>query len=283
MDRRQERNPNELIDSARRWRKSNVKRPAIQLYFGDLLKNPNVRRCSWAARGALVWTMSLLHDSDEYGALRWTLMEIAQGIGCPLQLVKELADKNALKGGDRHVPEYRWAPSHAGKRGPEVVLVPEQDGPLWYSSRMVRDEYKRSNRGVGTRFGGTMKLPTGTPTPAPSGTPSRANGDGNGSPNGPPSQREGAGASSSSSSSTMQLTDFAADARTREPSEAPAKSTAGHKNGHENQKLAAITGWMTDDKACEAKAAACGIKPLRGETYAQLRNRIAKHEANGSR
>lgn len=57
-----------------------------------------------------------------------------------------------------------------------------------------------------------------------------------------------------------------------------ARETAGHKNGLESQKLATQTAWMVDDKACEAKAAALGIRAQPGESYAQLRNRIMKAE-----
>lgn len=190
-----------------------MKRPAIQLYFGDLLKNPRVLRCSWAARGALIWTMSILHDSDEYGAVRWPLVEIAQAVGCPATLIRELATKGALKGDDNHVEAYRWAPSHAGKRGSEIVLVPEQDGPLWYSSRMVRDEYKRTNRGIATRIGPGGKLPTPPPNTPPRGTPNRGNGDGNGGPSAPPSRGEGGGASASSSFTSIALPEPIATAR----------------------------------------------------------------------
>src|SRR6185295_538142 len=102
-------------------------RPAIQLYFGDFEGNEKVKRCTWGARGALLYVMGLLHRSDEYGALRWPLKEIAGAIGAPLALVKEIVAKGCLKGSDTHVEAYRWAPRHAGKRGPEVVLVPEQD------------------------------------------------------------------------------------------------------------------------------------------------------------
>ena len=37
---------------------------------------------------------------------------------------------------------------HAGKRASPVVLIPVQEGPLWFSSRMVEDEYKRTVRGA---------------------------------------------------------------------------------------------------------------------------------------
>jgi hypothetical protein len=121
---------------------------------GDWGANTNLRRCTFAERGVLVEFMCLAHGSLEYGALRWSLKEIAQAIGCPVSLLRALRDKNVLKGADagqRCKPSI-FTPTHAGKRGEPVTLIPEQDGPIWYSSRMVRDEYLRQVRGRGTRF-----------------------------------------------------------------------------------------------------------------------------------
>lgn len=164
-----------------------MKRPAFQFYPADWRNNAKLRRCSWAARGAWIDVLGLLHDSDEYGVLRWPLKEIAQAVGCPLALVKELADKGVLKGCDTgRCTALRYAPMHAGRRGPEVVLVAEQSGPVWYSSRFVRDEFIRLARGAGTRFGES-------PDPPPKGGIGEA-------PKPPPSRRQGDGASSTSTS-----------------------------------------------------------------------------------
>lgn len=247
-----------------------MKRPAIQLYFGDLLKNPRVLRCSWAARGALIWTMSILHDSDEYGAVRWPLAEIAQAVGCPVTLMRELATKGALKGGDTHAEAYRWAPSHAGKRGAEVVLVPEQEGPLWYSSRMVRDEYKRTNRGLGTRFGQPGKLPTAPPNQTPDKPPTRGNGGGDGSPHSPPTRREGAGASSSSSVSSIAKLGVI-------PTE---EGPAGKGNGAVENEASSTSkingkGMEFDDPKWIAASAITVDRPRReGEAYSEWRDAI---------
>lgn len=239
-----------------------MKRPAIQLYFGDLMKNPKVKRCGWAARGVLIWTMALLHDEEEYGAVRWPLIEIAQAVGCPFTLMRELADKGALKGGDKRVEAYRWAPSHAGKRGPEVILVPEQEGPLWYSSRMVRDEYKRTNRGVATRFGPGGKLPTGTP----SAEPTRGEGGQHDPPNGTPSRREGGGASSSSSSSINGVHTPGIDARAiigAKPlgEKSPSKTKPGN-------------GWQRSRDGQLAMGEYLGLPPRRGEVEAEYKARL---------
>lgn len=127
--------------------------PAIQLYLGDWRSNANLRRCSWAAKGVLLEVMALMHDSAEYGLLRWPLREIARAVGCPASLVRELADKAVLRGADAGAcAAYVYTPRSGGVDGEPVILVPEQPGPLWYSKRMVRDEYVRHRRGKTTRY-----------------------------------------------------------------------------------------------------------------------------------
>lgn len=112
-----------------------------------------------------VEVMGLMHDSDQYGQLRWPLKEIAQALGAPLKLVQELATKGVMKGRDKGVVEAFVYTPRTGRRDLEPkVLVDAQDGPLWYSSRMVKDEHLRSVRGEQTRFEGDPKP---TPKAAP--------------------------------------------------------------------------------------------------------------------
>lgn len=236
-----------------------MKRPAIQLYFGDWLRNAKLRRCSWGARGVLVEVMALMHDSEEYGALRWPLVEIAQAVGCPPALTRELAEKGVIKGGDKHIDAYRWAPSHAGKRGSEVVLVPEQDGPLWFSSRMVRDEYIRTKRGVGTRFGPGGKLPTAPPNHPPT----RRNGDGEGGGKGgdigPPNRREGDGPAFAVALPSMEGSSNSTGKRARE----------GHVNGRDSHpekgKTSTPPGVSVQQAALKALGRSVGLEPFVGE------------------
>lgn len=92
--------------------------------------------------------LCLFHDSDEYGLSRWTLKEISRATGASPAHLKELADKGVLKGSDTELKEpYVYTPRSGRKNGDPVTLVPTQNGPIWYSSRMVRDEYVRSIRG----------------------------------------------------------------------------------------------------------------------------------------
>jgi hypothetical protein len=130
-----------------------MSRPSFQFYPGDWQKNANLRRCSPAARGVWIDILCLLHDSEsEYGVLRWPLKDIANAASAPMSLVKELVSKGVLKGADKDAEPYVFRPKHAGKVGEPVILVAPFDGPVWYSSRFVRDEYVRQKRGESTRF-----------------------------------------------------------------------------------------------------------------------------------
>ena len=135
-----------------------MRRPSFQFYPADWRNNANLRRCSWEARGVWVEVMGLMHDSDGYGVLKWPLKEISQALGAPLKLVQELASKGVMKGRDKGVIEaFVYTPRTARKDGQPVVLIPSQDGPIWYSSRMVKDEHLRTVRGEQTRFGDDTK------------------------------------------------------------------------------------------------------------------------------
>lgn len=160
-----------------------MSRPSFQFYPGDWQKNANLRRCSPAARGVWIDILCLLHDSEaEYGVLRWPLKDIANAASSPLPLVRELVEKGVLKGADKNAEPYVYRPKHGGKVGDPVILVAPDDGPVWYSSRFVRDEWVRQRRGEGTRF-------------------DTANQPGSRSPKGGIGERQGDGPSSSSSPS----------------------------------------------------------------------------------
>lgn len=96
--------------------------------------------------------LCLLHDSDEYGICRWPLADIARACGIPMKLINELVTKEVLKGSDKGCEPFIFTPIHAGRKGQPVVLVPQSEGPCWYSSRLVRDNYVRQKRGESTRF-----------------------------------------------------------------------------------------------------------------------------------
>lgn len=143
-------------------------RPSFQFYPKDWHTNANLRRCSHAARGAWMDVMCVLHDSDTYGLVRWPLAELANAAGAPVKLLRELVDKSVLKGADKGAcPPLVYIPRSGRKDGDPVTLVPEQPGPIWYSSRMVRDEYVRTIRGESGRPEGAADPPKPTSKPPP--------------------------------------------------------------------------------------------------------------------
>jgi hypothetical protein len=132
--------------------------------------------------------MCLLHDSDEYGVVRWPLVDLTRAAGVTAKLTRELIEKGVLKGADADAEPFVHTPTHAGKKGEPVVLVRAADGPVWYCSRLVRDEWIRERRGFGTRFDSENQ-----PNRSPIGSPIRRVGE-----------RQGDGSSSSSSSSSSE-------------------------------------------------------------------------------
>jgi hypothetical protein len=137
-----------------------VKRPAFQFYPGDWQTNAKLKRCKPAEKSYWLDVMCLMHQSEqEYGVLRWPLRDIANAVGCTVSLLRGLADKLVLKGSDSAIEAFVYAPRHGGREGNPVVLLPAQSGPIWYCSRMVRDEYIRTKRGESTRFTAEPKAP----------------------------------------------------------------------------------------------------------------------------
>jgi hypothetical protein len=168
------------------------------MYAGDWLANVKLRRCSPAARGAFIDIMCLMHGSDEYGVLRWPLREIARAVNAPLKVIRELAEREVLKGADSGAADYVFTPRHAGKVGDSVVLVPGTSEPCWYCGRMVRDNWLRQRRGATTRFNAENQPPKPPPNPTPKppfGCP----------PKPPPNSRKSDGLSVSVSESTSVL------------------------------------------------------------------------------
>lgn len=147
-----------------------MKRPSFQFYPADWRNNAKLRRCSWGARGAWLEVMCLMHDSEEYGVLRWPLREIAQAIGAPASMLKELADKGVIRGGDDRHEEYVYTPMSGRVKGSAVVLVSGGSGAMWMSTRMVVDEYVRQKKGNHKLFESSPNRPL-NPSPNPSPMP----------------------------------------------------------------------------------------------------------------
>ena len=144
-----------------------MNRPSFQFYPGDWSSNPNLKRCTFAERGIWLEVMCLMHDQPDYGVLHWPLKEIAQAVGCRAVDLLSLARKGVLKGSDEYLnAPYIYTPRSGRRDGAPVTLIAAQRGPLWYSSRMVRDEHIRITRGFS---GGDPDAPKGTSRPTPKG------------------------------------------------------------------------------------------------------------------
>lgn len=178
-----------------------TRRPSFQFYPSDWQANTNLRRCTFEERGIWLEVMCLMHDADEYGRLRWPLKDIAQAIGCKCSLLGALVSKHVMKGADsgEKCEAFIYTPRSGRVDGPPVTLIPEQPGPLWYSSRMVKDEYVRLNSGLATRF--KKHEDSGSLSPQPS--PSRRQGEDEGEDRGEYGS-DGSSSSSSSSSSVLK-------------------------------------------------------------------------------
>ncbi|MDQ7982261.1 hypothetical protein QYH69_34110 [Paraburkholderia sp. SARCC-3016] len=185
-----------------------MKRPSFQFYPGDWQANSNLRRCTRVEKSVWLDVLCLMHDQEEYGVLRWTLKEIAEAAHCKVSELKSLREKGVLKGADKGetCTPHIYVPRSGRKDGPPVTLIAEQDGPLWYSSRMVEDEHKRKHSGGNTRFVAGGGDAESEQKPPAAGSPSHGHGEGQsegqGAPQGdelPPRQGDGASASSSSS------------------------------------------------------------------------------------
>lgn len=164
-----------------------MKRPAFQFYPADWRSNANLRRCSPAARGVWLDVMCVLHDSDIYGLVNWPLADLANAANAPMKLVRELVEKSVLKGNDKAFDAaFIYTPRSGRRDGEPVTLVPTQAGPVWFSSRMVKDEYVRTIRGESSRFGeADGGPPKGAPKhPKGDGSSSSSSPSGNTSPNG---------------------------------------------------------------------------------------------------
>lgn len=174
-----------------------MRRPSLQFYPGDWQSNPKLRRCSHAEKGIWLDVLCILHDQDEYGIIRWPLRDLAAAVHAKPAALESLVAKGVLKGSHAgaECQPFSYAPRHGGKDGEPIVLIPAQGGPVWYSSRMVRDEHIRQSRAA------TEPKPKGTPKGAPKVGIGQGIGTDLGLTSKPDPSRAGASSSSSASSS----------------------------------------------------------------------------------
>lgn len=242
-----------------------MKRPAFQFYAKDWRGNLKLRRCSDAAKGAWIEIMCVLHDSEEYGVVRFPLKELVNAAGVQVRSARELVHKGVLKGGDRDVQAYTYTPRHAGKALDTVTLLEATDGPMWYCSRFVRDEYIRQRRGESTRFD-TENQPKATPKATPKGEPKA-------SPKPPIGERQGDGSAFAFASAVLNP-DVSTNASSntsgaRQPVDKPLGETPG-----KSKPRARGTDWWRSDEGIIAEGKRVGIPPRSGELMPDYKQRI---------
>jgi len=120
-------------------------RPWMPFYTADWTTNLKLKRCTHEEKGVWIDILCLMHESEEYGVLRWPLAELASAVRTTVKVLKSLVEKGVLKGTDSGClcEAQTFTPTHGRKRGPTVTILESQAGPIWFSSRMVEDEYKR--------------------------------------------------------------------------------------------------------------------------------------------
>lgn len=124
-----------------------AKLPSFQFYPGDWQKDPDLRRCSHAAKGVWIDMLCLMFEADERGVLAtngvaWSDEEIACAVGGDAATTIGAIQELTFKG----------------------VAKRRSNGAL-YSKRMVADENKRRMCSeAGKRGGGNPKLRENTPT-----------------------------------------------------------------------------------------------------------------------
>jgi len=123
-----------------------AKLPAFMFYPGDWMKDPNLKRCSHAAKGVWIDMLCLLHECEERGVFQtagqaWSDEEIAQAVGGRLDVtlpcIRELVDKAVA---DRNTSgaifcrrmvrdeNKRRLCSEAGKKGGNPTLIGHSKG-----------------------------------------------------------------------------------------------------------------------------------------------------------
>jgi len=147
-------------------------RPWMPFYTADWTTNLKLKRCTHEEKGVWIDVLCLMHESEEYGVLRWPLAELAGAVRTTVKVLKSLVEKGVLKGTDAggSCEAQTFTPTHGRKRGPTVTILESQAGPIWFSSRMVEDEYKRlAKQGLLPAQEGAPKSPPNTAPKPPIG------------------------------------------------------------------------------------------------------------------
>src|SRR5690606_27094568 len=126
------------------------KRPSFQFYPADWISNTKLQLCTFEEQAVWLRLLCLFHDSDEYGILRWTLKQMQQVIHCKMKSLQNLLKYGILKGSEKDGDKVSFSTTFQVRNAQPktVLLIDSVSIPLYFSSRMVRDEYVRKNRAI---------------------------------------------------------------------------------------------------------------------------------------
>lgn len=135
-----------------------ARRPSFQFYPADWRGNTKLRLATMADRGLWLEVMCLLHDSDEYGILRCDLDRIAAAVPCHVNSLRTLVSQRIMKGAP--AGDQSEAVIYVDSKRQSHTVLPPQPGPIWFSSRMLVDEFRsQQNKANGGKGGNPALVP----------------------------------------------------------------------------------------------------------------------------
>jgi hypothetical protein len=123
--------------------------------------NGGVRSCTAEERVVWLEILMLMSKAETRGMLAKPLERIAVMAGTGVEVLCSLISNGLLKGRDgppefpvddvRQSIPFVYRPRHAGKLGPAVTLIAENDGPIWYCDWMVLENYRSERASCGVK------------------------------------------------------------------------------------------------------------------------------------
>lgn len=138
-------------------------RDEFRLSKRRLRENPKFRALTPSEKWFWIDTCMFLDDQNPPGISRWDLDRVANAVPCPVQLLRKLHGLDILKG----APAGQKCESyvHTDRSKQAHTLVASQEGPIWYSSAIVREDYLRALAKKSGKQGGNPRLTKSRKTP----------------------------------------------------------------------------------------------------------------------
>ncbi len=132
-----------------------VRRPSFDFYPDKWMLDKDLSRCTDADQGVWMRVLCVLHDSDEYGVVRWPIEDLARAARTDVDSVRRLLEKGVLggvemagdMGGISQGIYHTFTRKHATQPGKSVEILAPQEGPIFFCRKFVRDEFIRAERG----------------------------------------------------------------------------------------------------------------------------------------